>query len=114
MTDAVAAAGCPPGRYTIGGVTCALGDDGRVTLDSGALPSRAAPSLATPLLAGSALTLPRAIANTVRWTGLPLDDVIPMASTIPAAYLGTTTAGTVLADWDAESADLRIRSVRSA
>ena len=61
----------------------------------------AAPSLATPLLAGSALTLPRAIANTVRWTGLPLDDVIPMASTIPAAYLGTTTAGTVLADWDA-------------
>lgn len=114
VTDAVAAAGCPPGRYTIGGVTCALGDDGRVTLDSGNLPSRAAPSLATPLLAGSALTLPRAIANTVRWTGLPLDDVIPMASTIPAAYLGTTTAGAVLADWDAGSADLRIRSVRSA
>ena len=94
---------------------CALGDDGRVTLDSGALPPRPASSLAgTPLLAGSSLTLPRAIANTVRWTGLSLDDVIPMASTIPAAYVGTTTAGVVLADWDAESADLRIRSVRSA
>ena len=37
----------------------------------------------------------------MRFTGLPLDDVIPMASTIPAAYLGTTTAGTVTADWDA-------------
>ena len=36
VTDAVAAAGCAPGRYTIGGVACALGDDGRVTLDSGA------------------------------------------------------------------------------
>ena len=99
VTDAVAAAGCAPGRYTLGGVTCELGDDGRVSLPG------------TPYLAGSSLTLPRAIANTVRFTGLPLETVIPMASTIPASFLGTTTAGTITADWDAEKAELRVLRV---
>jgi hypothetical protein len=89
VTDAIAAAGCAPGRYTIGGVGCELGADGRVSLPG------------TPYLAGSSLTLDRAIANTVRYTGLRLEAVIPMASTIPAAYLGMTTAGTVTAIWDA-------------
>jgi N-acetylglucosamine-6-phosphate deacetylase len=100
ITDAIAAAGCAPGPYSIGGVQCALGDDGRVSLPG------------TPYLAGSSLTLDRAIANTVRFTGLSLDEVIPMASTIPARYLGTTTAGTATADWDADAGELRIRSVR--
>jgi hypothetical protein len=31
-----------------------------------------------------------------------------MASTIPAEYLGTTTAGTVIADWDPDAAALRV------
>jgi N-acetylglucosamine-6-phosphate deacetylase len=99
VTDAVAAAGCTPGRYTIGGVNCELGVDGRVSLPG------------TPYLAGSGLTLDRAIANTARFTGLSVDVVIPMASAIPASYLGTTTAGTVTADWDAEAGELQIRSV---
>jgi len=99
VTDAVAAAGCAPGRYTMGGVACELGRDGRVSL------------VGTPYLAGSSLTLDRAIANTVRFTGLPLDAVIPMASTLPAGYIGTTTSGTVIADWDAEAAALHIRRV---
>ena len=63
----------------------------------------------TPYLAGSALTLDRAIANTARFTGLPLDELIPMASTIPASCVGLTTAGTVSADWDA--GELRVRRV---
>ena len=58
VTDAIAAAGCAPGRYTIGAVECELGADGRVSLPG------------TPYLAGSSLTLDRAIANTVRFTGL--------------------------------------------
>ena len=99
VTDAIAAAGCAPGPYTIGGVECLLGEDGRVSLPG------------TPYLAGSSLTLDRAIANTVRVTGLSIDEVIPMASTIPARYLGTTTAGSVTADWDADAGALRIRSV---
>jgi N-acetylglucosamine-6-phosphate deacetylase len=96
VTDAIAAAASPPGRYTVAGVECDLDDDGRVSLPG------------TPYLAGSSLTLDRAIGNAVRFTGLPLDDVVPMASTIPAEYLGTTAAGTITADWDAAACVLRI------
>ncbi|HET7697554.1 MAG TPA: amidohydrolase family protein [Vicinamibacterales bacterium] len=99
ITDAIAAAGCAPGRFTIGGVDCVLGDDGRVSLPD------------TPYLAGSSLTLDRAIGNMVRFSGLPLDEVIPMASTIPAAYLGLTPGGTVTADWDPEACELHVRHV---
>jgi N-acetylglucosamine-6-phosphate deacetylase len=100
ITDAIAAAGGAAGSYAIGSVDCVLGDDGRVSLPG------------TPYLAGSSLTLDRAIANTVRFTGLSIDEVIPMASTIPARYLGLSTAGTVTADWDAAACELRVRSVR--
>jgi len=96
VTDAIAAAGCAPGPYTIGGVECELGADGRVSLPG------------TPYLAGSSLTMDRAIANTVRFTGLPIDVVIPMATTNPARYLGTNTAGTVMADWNPDTHDFRI------
>jgi hypothetical protein len=34
--------------------------------------------------------------------------VIPMASTIPASCLGMTPAGTVTADWDSETCNLRV------
>jgi hypothetical protein len=39
---------------------------------------------------------------------------VPMASTIPAAYLGTTTAGVITADWDAAAYMLRISDVTVA
>jgi N-acetylglucosamine-6-phosphate deacetylase len=99
ITDAVAAAGSSPGTYTAGEIVCELGADGRVSLPG------------TPYLAGSSLTLDRAISNTTRFTGLPIDAVASMASTIPAAYLGTTTAGTVRADWDARASRLSVRGV---
>jgi N-acetylglucosamine-6-phosphate deacetylase len=76
-----------------------LSADGRVSLPG------------TPYLAGSALTMDRAIANTVRFTGLPIDAVIKMASTIPADYLGLATGGTVTADWDQDTAALHVRRV---
>jgi N-acetylglucosamine-6-phosphate deacetylase len=97
VSDAMAAAGGVPGTYTIGGVAAELSPDGRVSLPG------------TPYLAGSALTLDRAIANTVRFTGLSIDEVIPMASTIPASYLGMTTAGTLTADWDPERGELHVQ-----
>jgi N-acetylglucosamine-6-phosphate deacetylase len=104
VTDAMAAAGCradrsPERRFTIGDVVCELGFDGRVSLPG------------TPYLAGSSLTLDRAIANTVRFTGLPIEMVIPMASTIPAACVGMTAVGTVTADWDPDTCDLHVSSV---
>ena len=99
VSDAIAAAGCAAGRYTIGDVECLRDADGRVSLPG------------TPYLAGSSLTLDRAVANTVHCTGLPITEVLPMASTIPAALLGAATAGTVTADWDDRACALHIRRV---
>jgi N-acetylglucosamine-6-phosphate deacetylase len=99
VTDAIAAAGCAPGQYAIGGVVCELGEDGRVSLPG------------TPYLAGSALTMDQAIGNTVRFVGVPIEDAIAMASTIPARWLGDTTAGTVTANWDEERWELSVVSV---
>ena len=96
VTDAIAAAGMPPGRYTLGGQVVELSPAGRV----------AAPG--APNLAGSALRLDVAIGNTVRFTGLPLEDVVPMASTRPAEYLGLPTAGKVVAEWDPAACTLRV------
>jgi N-acetylglucosamine-6-phosphate deacetylase len=100
VTDAIAAAGCEPGPYRIGGVDCELGADGRVSLPG------------TPYLAGSSLTLDRAIANTVRFTGLPIESVIPMATTTAAGSVGAATLGTVVAEWDPATWALRILSTR--
>ena len=100
VTDATAAAGCAPGRYPIGSASGELTADGRVSL------------LGTPYLAGSSLTLPHAVANTVRFTGLPIGTVLAMASTIPAAFLGTIPSGTVTGEWDGESRTLEVRRVQ--
>jgi N-acetylglucosamine-6-phosphate deacetylase len=80
VTDAIAAAGSRPGRYRLGELDVELDATGRV----------AAPGASN--LAGSALTMDRAVANVVQFTGLPLEDVLPMASTIPASYVGLETA----------------------
>jgi N-acetylglucosamine-6-phosphate deacetylase len=96
VTDAIAAAGCDPGTYMIGGVRTELAADGRVSLAG------------TPYLAGSSLTLDRAVANTARFTGRPLEDIAPMASTIPAHFIGAAPSGHVVADWDPATSDLHI------
>jgi N-acetylglucosamine-6-phosphate deacetylase len=100
VTDAMAAAGSAAGSYRIGELDVSVGVDQRVSLSG------------TPYLAGSALTMPEAIGNTVRFTGLALEDVVPMASTIPAAFLGIRPEGTVTAEWDAARFTLRITDVR--
>ena len=111
VTDAVSAAGSRAAdrpkpeelrtaasrpRFTIGDVVCELAANGRVSLPG------------TPYLAGSSLTLDQAIANAVRFTGLPIEQVVPMASTIPAACLGMAPAGTVVADWNPETFELHM------
>jgi N-acetylglucosamine-6-phosphate deacetylase len=100
VTDAMAAAGCPPGPYRIGELEIEVGTDRRGSLRG------------TPYLAGSAITMPEAVANTVRFTGLPLEQVLPMATTTPADYIGFPVAGTVTAEWDAERFSLDVRNVR--
>jgi N-acetylglucosamine-6-phosphate deacetylase len=96
VTDAMAAAGMAPGRYPLGGQEVELSAEGRV----------AAPG--APTLAGSALRLDVAIGNTARFCGLPLEEVAPMASTRPAAYLGIPTAGAVVVEWDPATFMLRV------
>lgn len=99
VTDAVAAAGCAPGTYELNGEHVVSDEDGRVS------------SPGKPWLAGSAITLDRALANTVEFTGLPLEEVLPMASTQPAAYLGVQTFGRVIANWNAAECRLSILKV---
>jgi N-acetylglucosamine-6-phosphate deacetylase len=99
VTDAIAAAGCPPGRHRLGNIEVILHPDGRVSLPG------------TPLLAGSAVTMPEAIGNTVRFTGLALPEVAAMASAVPAGYLGISPAGTVTADWEPDTCRLTVRAV---
>jgi N-acetylglucosamine-6-phosphate deacetylase len=99
VTDAIAAAGMAPGRYTVAGQEVELSAEGRV----------AVPGAVT--LAGSALRLDVAIGNTVRFTGLSLEEVVSMASTRPAEYLGIGTAGRVVAEWDADASSLRVLRV---
>lgn len=99
VTDATAAAGCPPGFYMIGEARVELDAVGRV----------AAPGAAN--LAGSALSMNDAVANTVRFTGLSLSEVLPMASTMPARYLGVAPVGRVTAEWDEGNCGLAIDRV---
>ena len=101
VTDAIAAAGCAPGVYKLGETEVELSADGRV----------AAPG--APNLAGSALAMHTAVGNTVRFTGLSIADVLPMASTRPARYMGVEPLGVVSADWDAEKGLLQIDKVEN-
>src|SRR5262249_61440190 len=98
-TQAPAPAGRGPGYYTMGEARLELNADGRVS------------TLGVPGLAGSALAMPAAVANTVRFTGLPLGEVLPMASTLPMRYLGVEPAGRVSGEWDEENAALTIDDV---
>jgi N-acetylglucosamine-6-phosphate deacetylase len=96
VTDATPGAAAPPGQYSLGTLRIERGPDGRVVLPG------------TPKLAGSALTLDQAIARTVREAGLPIEDVLPMATTVPAAAVGASPAGRVVAEWDPVVASLTV------
>ncbi|HUL31738.1 MAG TPA: amidohydrolase family protein [Thermodesulfobacteriota bacterium] len=67
-TDSMAGAGAPPGRYTLGDEEVEVGSDGAARLVS------------TSRLAGSTLTMDRAVTNVVRFTGMDLASAIRMAA----------------------------------
>jgi N-acetylglucosamine-6-phosphate deacetylase len=102
VTDATAAAGCKPGFYRIGQQHIELTAEGYVKLNR--------PNARN--LAGSALMMNVAVANTVRFTGLSLDEVLAMASTLPARYLGLEPAGRVLAEWHQQSYCLLVKTIK--
>jgi N-acetylglucosamine-6-phosphate deacetylase len=98
VTDATAAAGQPPGEYKLGAVTVRVDDTGRV-----AVPGQ-------PNLAGSALSLDRAVANVVRFAGIGIDEALEMASERPAAAIGLEPGGQMEAEWDGTR--LTVRTAR--
>ncbi len=81
VTDAIAAAGMPPGEYRLGGRTV------RVTKGD-------APRLPDGGLAGSILGLDDAVHNLVTW-GIPLRGAIQSATGAPARLLGLRDRGSI-------------------
>jgi N-acetylglucosamine-6-phosphate deacetylase len=90
VSDAVAVAGCAPGAYEFAGEAVVLGEDGRVSQPG------------APWLAGSSASLDQCVARAAEFTGLPVKQVLPMASQQPARYLGLEAAGRVTAEWNGE------------
>jgi len=73
VTDAISATGMPDGEYTLGGFAVRV-NGGRAMADG--------------VLAGSVLTLDRALANFVRFTGAPAEQGLRLLTTNPAAMTG--------------------------
>jgi N-acetylglucosamine-6-phosphate deacetylase len=106
VTDAIAAAGRPAGRYKLGAVEVEVTPARRVCLPG------------TPYLAGSVLEMHEAVAKTIRYSDATLDEALQMATRNPAALLGVADRfGTIEAgkqadlihfEWDDETATLAV------
>jgi len=83
VTDAMSAAGMPDGEYQLGGFAVQVAD-GRAT--------------ARGVLAGSVLTLDRALINFMKYTGTQLEDALQMVTTNPAAMIGLESSVGSLAE----------------
>jgi N-acetylglucosamine-6-phosphate deacetylase len=89
ITDAVRAAGMPDGKYTLYGHELSV--------------SAGASRLSDGTLAGSVLTMQRAVQNMVELAGLPIEMVIPLATEVPARILGVADRkGRIAAGYDAD------------
>lgn len=81
VTDAMSAAGMPDGEYHLGGFAVQVAN-GR--------------AMARGVLAGSVLTLDRALANFTAFTGAPLDQALRLLTVNPAAMTGfSNQAGSI-------------------
>jgi N-acetylglucosamine-6-phosphate deacetylase len=89
VTDAVRACGMPEGSYKLYGHDISV--------------ARGAARLADGTLAGSTLTMQRAVQNMVELAGLPMEMVVPLATEVPARILGgRERKGKLLAGYDAD------------
>ena len=82
VTDAMSAAGMPDGEYQLGGFPVQVAN-GR--------------AMARGVLAGSVLTLDRALENLVAFAGARTDDALRAVTTNPAAMIGMGDAGRIAA-----------------
>ncbi|HXJ23520.1 MAG TPA: N-acetylglucosamine-6-phosphate deacetylase [Polyangia bacterium] len=83
VTDAIAAAAAPPGRYRLAGIEV-ISDGTSARLPQGTL-------------AGSTLTLDAAVRNMVRLAGATPAEALAMASAVPADAIGLTDRGRLVA-----------------
>jgi N-acetylglucosamine-6-phosphate deacetylase len=103
ITDAISAAGMPDGPYKLGGMDVEV-KDGRVTRDGS--------------LAGSVLTLDRAVRNVMEFAGWDLQKAVRVASLNPASVAGAQGKGTIQGGADAdllvlsENAEVRATMVK--
>jgi len=95
VTDAVMVADMPAGRYGSGRRVRQLGEDGAVRLAG------------TPYLAGSALTLDRAVMNVAAHCDVSFETAWAMASAQPAALVGLPVPQPVQVDVSDEGFSLR-------
>jgi N-acetylglucosamine-6-phosphate deacetylase len=102
VTDATAAAMSPPGSYRIGDAKIELSRSGRV----------AEPGASN--LAGSSLTMDKAVANSIRFAGVSIDDALAMASIHPARYVGVEPLGQISSEWDPDRCHLTIEAITLA
>jgi len=93
ITDAIAAAGAPAGHYALAGVEVI--SDGQSA------------RLADGTLAGSTLTLDRAVRMMSGLAGARLEDALAMASSVPAAAIGLADVGRIAVG---QAADLTLWS----
>lgn len=90
ITDAISATGKPDGCYQLGGLDIIV-KDGKSVLSDGST------------LAGSTLTMDKAVRNMVSKVGVSLQDAVEMASTTPARELGfKEQKGTIAIGFDAD------------
>ncbi|MGH9768314.1 MAG: N-acetylglucosamine-6-phosphate deacetylase, partial [Blastocatellia bacterium] len=104
VSDAIAAAGKPAGRYRLGDVEVEVTSARRVCLPG------------TPYLAGSVLEMHEAVAKMVQYSDATPDDALRMASANPAELLGVSNefgsieigrrADLILFRWDDENSTL--------
>lgn len=92
VTDAIRAAGLPDGPSRLGSRAIDV-RDGVARTEDGAL-------------AGSTLTMARAVQNMVELAGLPIEQVLPMATSIPAGIVRARNKGRICEGWDADLAIL--------
>ena len=89
VTDAMMACGMPDGNYMLGGQPV-ISKDGAARLQSGAL-------------AGSILTLDKAVKNVYEHTDMPLHEVVKMASHNGAKFIGLgSSKGKIALGYDAD------------
>ncbi|MCI0421370.1 MAG: amidohydrolase family protein [Acidobacteria bacterium] len=109
-SDAISAAGMPPGNYRLGAVDIVVQPNYRAERAGGA---------GSGILAGSALDLLRGVENVIRFAGVTLYEATAMASTNPACLMGLSNrlgkvepgreANVIIFEWKPDSGSIHLK-----